>query len=295
MAVAADMLTELGLTGGTSTSGSLTVTSSLVSWSRSEADVDVQDAIRAVDKRAKIDEEEYMELLTDAGLNYGQADNFDEMLHTDADELGTLAGSTGSDDVAAAVENLEAVLSAAEGLRRPRVLYGVTDDGARTGLLHRRRLRVLRLHRRGFPLRLRRRALRRPHRGASVARTPAVGFAPGHATSSCSASAPASGRRTLSTDYYLLQVGDTRSVAARIARDLRERKVTSSKRTSPTGASAPRWATPTPSTPRRSSSSASRTSKRRSHSQGYGKRRPDAAPVDEFPGDHERPTYDDVA
>ena len=53
--------------------------------------------------------------------------------------------------------------------------------------------------------------------------TPAVGFAPGDATLSLLLQrAGVWPDDELSTDYYVLQVGDTRSIAARIARDLRE-------------------------------------------------------------------------
>jgi histidyl-tRNA synthetase len=54
--------------------------------------------------------------------------------------------------------------------------------------------------------------------------TPAVGVALGHATLSllCQRAGVWPEER-VSTDYYVLQVGDTRDVAARIARELRER------------------------------------------------------------------------
>jgi histidyl-tRNA synthetase len=54
--------------------------------------------------------------------------------------------------------------------------------------------------------------------------TPAVGFAPGYATLGLLLQrAGVWPEEALSTDYYVLQVGDTRDVAARIARELRER------------------------------------------------------------------------
>jgi histidyl-tRNA synthetase len=55
---------------------------------------------------------------------------------------------------------------------------------------------------------------------------PAVGFAPGVMNSTLPLLLQRAGvwpEETLSTDYYVLQVGDTRPVAARIARELRER------------------------------------------------------------------------
>ena len=54
--------------------------------------------------------------------------------------------------------------------------------------------------------------------------TPAVGVAPGHATLSLLCQrAGVWPEEELATDYYVLQVGETRDVAARIARDLRAR------------------------------------------------------------------------
>jgi histidyl-tRNA synthetase len=54
--------------------------------------------------------------------------------------------------------------------------------------------------------------------------TPAVGVAPGYATLSLLLQrAGVWPEETLATDYYVLQVGDTRPVAARVARELRER------------------------------------------------------------------------
>ncbi|MFW5974360.1 MAG: His/Gly/Thr/Pro-type tRNA ligase C-terminal domain-containing protein, partial [Natrialbaceae archaeon] len=56
--------------------------------------------------------------------------------------------------------------------------------------------------------------------------TPAVGVAPGVMNSTLPLLLQRAGvwpEEKLATDYYVLQVGDTRSVAARIARDLREK------------------------------------------------------------------------
>jgi len=225
MAVAVDVLTGLGLTSDDfdfRVSHRDILSGLLESF---EADVDVQDAIRAVDKRAKIDEEEYMDLLTDAGLNYGQADNFDEMLHTDADELGTLAEMTGSDDVAAAVENLEAVLSAAEdfGVREYCTVSLTTARGLDyyTGVVFECFDSTGEVSRSVFGGGRYDGLIE----GFGGQPTPAVGFAPGVMNSTLPLLLQRAGvwpEEELSTDYYLLQVGDTRSVAARIARDLRE-------------------------------------------------------------------------
>jgi histidyl-tRNA synthetase len=79
-----------------------------------DADVDTEAAIRAVDKSAKVEADEYYRLLTNAGLSESGAREFDELLSRgDLDELVEFAGT---DHVAAAVENLRAVLEAAERL-----------------------------------------------------------------------------------------------------------------------------------------------------------------------------------
>lgn len=74
--------------------------------------VDVRDAIRAVDKSAKIPENEYYELLTQAGLSWDQATEFDSVLQTgNLDEIVEFAGT---DRVEHAIANLSAVLDATE-------------------------------------------------------------------------------------------------------------------------------------------------------------------------------------
>jgi histidyl-tRNA synthetase len=296
MAVAADMLTELGLTGEDfdfRVSHRDILSGLLESF---EADVDVQDAIRAVDKRAKIDEEEYMELLTDAGLNYGQADNFDEMLHTDADELGTLAELTGSDDVAAAVENLEAVLSAAEdfGVREYCTVSLTTARGLDyyTGVVFECFDSTGEVSRSVFG------GGRYDDliEGFGGQETPAVGFAPGHATLQLLCQrAGVWPEEALSTDYYLLQVGDTRSVAARIARDLRERGhvVETDVADRSFGAQMGYADSINAETVVIVGEQDLENDEVTVKDMESGDQT--TAPVDEFPGDHERPTYDDVA
>ncbi len=225
------------------------------------ADVDVPEAIRAVDKRAKVDHDDYLDALVEAGLNYGQADKFDEMLQIDAEEIETLADLTGSEDVRAATDNLQAVLDAAEdfGVREHLTVSLTTARGLDyyTGVVFECFDSTGEVSRSVFG------GGRYDDliEGFGGQPTPAVGFAPGHATLQllCQRAGvwPA---EELSTDYYVLQVGDTRPTAARIARDLRERGhvVESDVADRSFGA---QMATPTASTPRRSSSSASRTSK----------------------------------
>ena len=76
--------------------------------------VDTPAAIRAVDKRAKVDEGEYLGLLSDAGLSRSTAREFDELIAgvETVDDLDAVAAA-GGDDVADAVANLRNVLAAA--------------------------------------------------------------------------------------------------------------------------------------------------------------------------------------
>jgi histidyl-tRNA synthetase len=224
LAVAVDMLTDLGLTGEDfeiRVSHRDILSGVLESFG---ADVDVPEAIRAVDKRAKVDHDEYLDSLVEAGLNYGQADTFDEMLQIDADEIEALADITGSEDVRAATDNLQAVLDAAEdfGVREHLTVSLTTARGLDyyTGVVFECFDSTGEVSRSVFG------GGRYDDliEGFGGQPTPAVGFAPGYATLSllCQRAGvwPA---EELTTDYYVLQVGDTRPVAARVARDLRER------------------------------------------------------------------------
>jgi histidyl-tRNA synthetase len=219
LAFAADALTDLGLTGD-DFEFRVSHRDILGGLFRAfDADVDVRDAIRAVDKREKIDRGEYLGLLSDAGLSYDQADAFDDLVTTgDLDEIAEFGG----DDVAAAVENLRAVLAAADdfgagefcevSLSTARGLdyytgvvfecFDATGEVSRSVFGGGRYDDLIESFG-GQP-------------------TPAVGVAPGLAPLAllCQRAGvwPA---ETLATDYYVLTVGDTRSVAARIARDLR--------------------------------------------------------------------------
>mgnify|MGYP000005860437 FL=1 len=224
LAVAVDMLTELGLSDEDfeiRVSHRDILAGLLESF---EADVDVPAAIRAVDKRAKIDREEYHDALADAGLNYGQADTFDEMLQVDAEGLDALGDITGSDDVRAATENLRAVLDAAAdfGVRDQLTLSLTTARGLDyyTGVVFECFDSTGEVSRSVFG------GGRYDDliEGFGGQPTPAVGFAPGHATLQLLCQrAGVWPEEELSTDYYVLQVGDTRPTAARIARELRER------------------------------------------------------------------------
>jgi len=226
LAVAAAALTDLGLTADDFEFrvSHRDILGGLVRAFADEPDaVDTPAAIRAVDKRAKVDEGEYLGLLSDAGLSRSTAREFDELIAgvDTVDDLDAVA-SAGGDDVADAVENLRNVLAAAAdfgagdyctvSLTTARgldyytgVVFECFDS---TGTVSRSvfgggRYDDLIESFGGQP-------------------TPAVGVAPGHATLALLCQrAGVWPEETLSTDYYVLSVGDTRETAARIARDLR--------------------------------------------------------------------------
>jgi histidyl-tRNA synthetase len=187
-----------------------------------DADVRVRDAIRAVDKSEKIDPAQYYDLLHDAGLSYEQAEQFDDLLATD--DLTDLTAFAGTDEVADAVENLEHVLAAAAdfGVRDHCTVSLETARGLDyyTGTV----FECFDTH--GDVSRAvfgggRYDDLIESYGGQP---TPAVGVAPGHATLSLLLQrAGVWPEEALSTDYYVLSVGDTRTTAARVARDLRDR------------------------------------------------------------------------
>jgi histidyl-tRNA synthetase len=226
LAVAADLLTELGLTADDfdfRVSHRDILSGLLASF---DADVDTQEAIRTVDKREKIDREEYFSQLTSAGLSVSQAEQFDDLLQTGSDDLETLVEESGSEQVAEAVENLQAVLSAAEdfGVREYCTLSLTTARGLDyyTGVVFECFDSTGDVSRAVFG------GGRYDDliEGFGGEPTPAVGFAPGVMNSTLPLLLQRAGvwpDEGLSTDYYVLQVGDTRPVAARIAQDLRSR------------------------------------------------------------------------
>jgi histidyl-tRNA synthetase len=186
-----------------------------------DADVDVREAIRAVDKSAKIEQTEYYDLLVDAGLTYDQAAEFDELLETD--DLDDLVEFAGTERVESAVQNLQAVLAATEdyGVREYITLSLETARGLDyyTGVVFECFDSTGEVSRAVFGGG-RYDDLIESFGGQP---TPAVGVAPGLAPLELLLQhADVWPEEDLSTDYYVLQVGDTRPVAARIARDLRE-------------------------------------------------------------------------
>ncbi|MFW6436215.1 MAG: histidine--tRNA ligase [Halococcoides sp.] len=189
-----------------------------------DADVDRRDAIRAVDKRAKIEQATYLDQLVQAGLDIDQARQFDEVLVAGSDDLGAVREFATSETLQSALDNLEAVLDAAAdlgvaehcdvSLTTARGLdyytgvvfecFDATGEVSRAVFGGGRYDDLIESF--GGPP------------------TPAVGVAPGHATLGLLCQrAGVWPEESIATDYFVLQVGDTRPVAARIARELRSR------------------------------------------------------------------------
>jgi histidyl-tRNA synthetase len=224
LAFAADALVDLGLDGE---DFEFRVSHRDVLGTLLEAyggDVDVRAAIRAVDKRAKVEENEYLGLLADAGLSYDDARQFDDLLVAGERDLDELVAF--SDAVEPAVENLRAVLDAAEdfGVREYCDLSLTTARGLDyyTGVVFECFDSAGEVSRSVFGGG-RYDDLIESFGGQP---TPAVGVAPGVMNSTLPLLLQHAGvwpEEALATDYYVLQVGNTRPVAARVARDLRER------------------------------------------------------------------------
>jgi histidyl-tRNA synthetase len=221
LAFAADSLTALGLTGEDfefRVSHRDILGNLLESF---EPEVDTREAIRAVDKRAKVDYDEYLDLLAEAGMDRADAESFDDLLAND--DLDAIVAA-GNEDVGAAVENLRAVLDAAEdfGVRE---FCDVSLSTARgldyyTGVVFECFDSTGEVSRSVFGGG-RYDDLIEAFGGQP---TPAVGVAPGHATLHLLCQrAGVYPDEAVSTDYYVLSVGETRPEALRVARDLRER------------------------------------------------------------------------
>jgi histidyl-tRNA synthetase len=223
LAFAADALVDLGLTGEDfefRVSHRDVLGTLLAEYGD---DVDVRAAIRAVDKRAKVEENEYLGLLANAGLSYDDARQFDDLLVAGEDDLDELVAFT--DAVEPAVENLRAVLDAADdfGVREYCDLSLSTARGLDyyTGVVFECFDSAGEVSRSVFGGG-RYDDLIESFGGQP---TPAVGVAPGVMNSTLPLLLQRAGvwpEEELATDYYVLQVGDTRPVAARVARDLRE-------------------------------------------------------------------------
>ncbi|PSQ42483.1 histidine--tRNA ligase [Halobacteriales archaeon QS_9_68_42] len=220
LAYAADALTGLGLTGDDfefRVSHRDILGGLLDSL---DSDVDTAEAIRAVDKSEKISDEEYHELLIEAGLTHKEAEVFNEVLA--ADDLDELVEFADTERVEAAVENLRAVLSAAGdfGAREHCEVSLSTARGLDyyTGVVFECFDSTGEVSRSVFGGG-RYDDLIESFGGQP---TPAVGVAPGLAPLSLLCQrAGVWPEESLTTDYYVLTVGNTRAEAAEITRQLR--------------------------------------------------------------------------
>jgi len=118
LAVAADALTDLGLTNDDFEFrvSHRDILGGLVRALAADPDaVDTKAAIRAVDKRAKVDDGEYLGLLSDAGLDRATAQEFDDLISDveTVDDLDAVA-EAGGEMIGERHENLRNVLAAAD-------------------------------------------------------------------------------------------------------------------------------------------------------------------------------------
>ncbi|MEF8784053.1 MAG: histidine--tRNA ligase [Haloarculaceae archaeon] len=259
-----------------------------------DADVDTREAIRAVDKRAKTEAEEYFDLLQAAGLSHAQAAEFDELLETPEEDLDDLTAFAGTERVERAVGNLQAVLdaTAAFGVREYCTLSLTTARGLDyyTGVVFECFDSTGAVSRATFG------GGRYDDliEGFGGQPTPAVGVALGHATLSLLCQhAGVWPEEELSTDYYVLQVGDTRDVAARVARELREQGhvVESDVSGRSFGAQLEYADSINAETVVIVGEQDLENDEVTVKDMGSGDQT--TAPVDGFPGEHDRPTYDD--
>ncbi|QDX40491.1 histidine--tRNA ligase [Salarchaeum sp. JOR-1] len=293
LAVAADALTGLGLSPDDfefRVSHRDILSGLLAAF---DGDVDTTAAIRAVDKSDKISRVEFFDHLEAAGLSRGEAEQFADLL--DSDDLDDLVAFAG-DDVADAVENLRAVLAAAEdfGVREYCDISLETARGLDyyTGVVFECFDSTGEVSRSVFG------GGRYDDLIESVGgqSTPAVGFAPGHSTLPLLLErAGVHPDEELRTDYYVLSVGDTRDVAARVARDLRERgNVVESDVSDRSFGAQMNYADSV------NAETVVIVGERDLEDGNVTVKDMDSgdqtqAPVDDFPGDYSRPTYDDFA
>ena len=299
LAFAADMLTDLGLDADDfefRVSHRDILGGLLETMDGDGGEIDVREAIRAVDKSAKIEQAEFYRLLEDAGLSGDQARQFTDLLATD--NLEDLTAFAGTDRVDAAVENLRNVLAAAED-------FGVGEycdvslETARgldyyTGVVFECFDSAGEVSRAVFGGG-RYDDLIESFGGQP---TPAVGVAPGVMNSTLPLLLQRAGvwpEEAVSTDYYVLQVGDTRPVAARVARDLRERGhvVEADVAGRSFGAQMGYADSINAETVVIVGEQDLENDEVTVKDMASGDQT--TAPVDGFPGDHERPTYDDFA
>ena len=225
LAFAADALTELGLE---STDFEFRVSHRDILGGMLESidtDIDVQAAIRAVDKSGKVEQGEYYDLLEDAGLDRESVGEFDRVLSSG--DLDAVLDFAGTERVESAVSNLQAVLDATSRLGAGEYLT-LSLETARgldyyTGVVFECFDSTGEVSRSVFG------GGRYDDLIESVGGqpTPAVGVAPGLAPLSLLLKgAGVWPEETTATDYYVLRVGESdrvAQVAARITRELRAR------------------------------------------------------------------------
>jgi histidyl-tRNA synthetase len=225
LAFAADALVELGLTTD-DFEFRVSHRDILGELLRSfDADVDRAAAIRAVDKRAKVEREEYVDLLVEAGLSTAQAEQFDDVLVAGDEDLDELLAVADSEGLADAVANLRAVLDAAAdfGVGEHCEVSLTTARGLDyyTGVVFECFDATGEISRSIFGGG-RYDDLIEDYGGQPM---PAVGVGIGVMNSTLPLLLQRAGvfpEEAVATDYYVLQVGDTRPTAARVARDLRD-------------------------------------------------------------------------
>ncbi|MCT9094424.1 histidine--tRNA ligase [Haloarchaeobius sp. HME9146] len=227
LAYGADMLTNFGLDADDFELrvSHRDILGGLLREFETDEDVDVRNAIRAVDKRAKVEENEYLDLLYEAGLSYDQAREFDDLLLAGDEDLDALTEWADSEQVHDAVANLQNVLAATEdfGVREYCEVSLTTARGFDyyTGVVFECFDSTGEVSRAVFGGG-RYDDLIEDFGGQP---TPAVGVAPGVVNSTLPLLLQRAGvwpDEAISTDYYVLTVGDTRPIASRIARELRE-------------------------------------------------------------------------
>lgn len=294
LAYCADALTDLGLTGSDfdfRVSHRDILGGLLESL---DAEVEIPAAIRAIDKSNKISDDEYYDLLVSAGLSIDQAREFDAILATD--DLTELVEYAQTDRVETAVRNLQNVLDATRDFE-VREYCTMSLETARgldyyTGVVFECFDSTGEVSRSVFGGG-RYDDLIEAFGGQP---TPAVGVAPGLAPLSLLLQrANAWPELPMQTDYYVLQAGDTRPTAARLARDLRAHGniVETDVANRSFGrqldyADAINAETVVIVGERDLQDNAITVKDMRSGDQVQ-------VPVDEFPGEHTRPTYDDYA
>ncbi|PSQ39242.1 histidine--tRNA ligase [Halobacteriales archaeon SW_5_70_135] len=296
LAVAADALTGLGLTAEEFEFrvSHREVLEGLINSYDEGGEIDSRAAMRAVDKSETVPEREYYDLLVEAGLTLDQAREFDALI--ERSDLDAVAETAGTDRVREATENLQAVLDTAEdfGVRR---YCRLSLDTARgfdyyTGSVFECFDSAGEVSRAVFGGG-RYDDLIESFGGQS---TPAVGVAPGYAPLGLLLErADVAPEAAIETDYYVLRVGDTRSVAARIARELRERgHVVETDVADRSFGAQMSYADAVGAETvvivgERDLADGTVTVKRMRDGEQT------TAPVDAFPGDRERPTYGDFA